>query len=108
MEVIINDFTSNFQVNYFSLVKLLVLCLVSQVGINIIPSLILCKLKNLNIKKIFKLNHVSVKQFLLSFILFLSFLGISLFLDNFMNIIISRFDLSYKMNDYMLPRIIQL
>lgn len=104
MEIIINNFTSNFQNDYLSLVKLLLLGLISQVGINIVPSFILCKLKKLNIKELFKLKHVSMEQFIMSLILFLSFNGIALFLDNFMNIILSRFGLSYKMNNYIVAK----
>jgi len=104
MEIIINNFTNNFQANYFSLIKLFILGLVSQMGLNIAPSIFFCKLKKLNIKRIFKLNLVSTEQFILSFILFLSFNGIALFLDNSMNIILSWFSLSYKMNNYIFAK----
>lgn len=104
IEKVINNFTAHFQDNYCSLLELFLLGLVSQVGLNIVPCMTFCRLKKLNIGKVFKLKCVSREQFILSLILFISFNGIALFLDNFMNLILSGFGLGYRMNNYVLAK----
>jgi membrane protease YdiL (CAAX protease family) len=104
MEMIINSVTGNLQGNYLLLGVLLTLSLVSQVGLNIVPGAVLCKLKGLAFRKMLKINPVTAQQFILSLILFLSFNGMALFLDNLIDIIAGRFGSGYEMNDYVFAK----
>lgn len=104
MEIVLNNFIDGFQPNYISLGILLFMCIVSQVGINIVPGIFLYRFKGISVNGIFKVNRVSIKQLLLSFSLFLSFNGIVLFLDNVMNFMLGTFGIQYQMNNYSIAK----
>ncbi|SCY55197.1 CPBP family intramembrane glutamic endopeptidase [Alkaliphilus peptidifermentans] len=65
------------------------------------PCFLFAYIKNINLIKLLRLNKVTLKQLFLSFVIFIAFNLISVYLLTVQDIILSYFNISFKMNDYI-------
>ncbi len=65
------------------------------------PCFLFGYIKNINLIKLLRLNKVTLKQFNLSFIIFITYNLIAVFLINVQDSVLRHFDLNFKMNDYI-------
>ncbi|QOR36808.1 CPBP family intramembrane metalloprotease [Clostridium sp. 'deep sea'] len=83
-----------------SIFFLIVICIQSLT--NYFPCFLFAKLKKQSFKDLLRLNKVSLKQLLLTLVIFLGFNAMAVFLIKAQDIIINMFGLKFEMNNYML------
>lgn len=98
MKDIINPVTQSYR----SIILILMLIVICQLITNYFPCFLYARINKSNFIKLFRLNKITFKQLMLSFIIFISFNGISIFLLRTQDIILRNFNMKFEMNNYMI------
>ena len=87
--------------SYTTIITFFIIVSLCHITTHYLPCLLFARIKNINLVNLLRINKITLQQIILSFVIFIAYNLISVYLLITQDFILSYFNINFQMNDYI-------